>query len=264
MPEISPSKYLVQVTWDDVPHLDEKTKQELLASYPPHTRLARSQGIPGQGAGAIYTTPIESVVCPPFPIPDYWKRAYGLDVGWNMTAAVWLTQDPTDLVYYAYAEYARGEVPPIMHAEAIKARGAWIPGAVDPASAGANQKDGENLFDIYTSEDNGLGLNLIKADNRVNTEIHGEESGIYKVWSLLESGRMRIFASCMQLQKEYRNYHRVELPSGQSKIVKKNDHAVDAWRYATVMFDKIAIQKPPEKSRSASGGWSAADRRAGY
>ena len=34
MPEITASKYLVEISWDDVPHLDEKTKRELLESTP--------------------------------------------------------------------------------------------------------------------------------------------------------------------------------------------------------------------------------------
>ena len=32
--------------WDDVPHLEERTKTELLESTPPHLRDARSKGIP--------------------------------------------------------------------------------------------------------------------------------------------------------------------------------------------------------------------------
>jgi len=39
MGEISASKYVVQAGWSSVPHLDEKTKRELLASTPPTVPL---------------------------------------------------------------------------------------------------------------------------------------------------------------------------------------------------------------------------------
>ena len=34
MGEVSPSRYVVQAGWDSVPHLDEKTKRELLELDP--------------------------------------------------------------------------------------------------------------------------------------------------------------------------------------------------------------------------------------
>jgi phage terminase large subunit-like protein len=42
------------IEWDDVPHLDAKSKQELLNSIPPYQRDARSKGVPQLGSGAIY------------------------------------------------------------------------------------------------------------------------------------------------------------------------------------------------------------------
>jgi hypothetical protein len=43
--EISASKYMVTASWEDAPHLDEKTKAELLAATPPYLRDPRSKGI---------------------------------------------------------------------------------------------------------------------------------------------------------------------------------------------------------------------------
>ena len=51
MGEVSPSRYVVQAGWDSVPHLDEKTKQELIDSTPEYLRDARSKGEPTMGSG---------------------------------------------------------------------------------------------------------------------------------------------------------------------------------------------------------------------
>ena len=40
------SKFVVTAAWDDVPHLSEEDKKDLIASYPPHQRGPRTKGIP--------------------------------------------------------------------------------------------------------------------------------------------------------------------------------------------------------------------------
>jgi hypothetical protein len=82
------SRFLVTATWDDVPHLTQEAKDELWSSIPPFQRDARSKGIPTLGAGAIYPISQEDLEVADFPIPDHWPRAFGLDVGWNRTAAI--------------------------------------------------------------------------------------------------------------------------------------------------------------------------------
>lgn len=230
-----------------MPHLDEQTKKELLASTPPYLREARSKGLPSLGSGAIYPVSWEDVIVDPFPIPEFWKRAYGMDVGWNKTAAIWLAKDPEQDVLYAVSEYYKGESLPVVHATGIKARGEWIPGAIDPAARGRSQIDGERLFVQYEE----LGLNIHKANNAV-------EAGLYEVWSLIETGRLKFFRTLQNTAKEYRLYRRDE----KGKIVKKFDHAMDAVRYGVMEFDNIAKVRPVQKS--FGGGFRAADSKAGY
>jgi hypothetical protein len=71
------------------PHLSAEQKAELWGSIPPYQRDARSKGIPQLGSGAIYPVPESEIVVDPFEIPLHWPRGYGLDVGWNRTAAIW-------------------------------------------------------------------------------------------------------------------------------------------------------------------------------
>ncbi len=192
-------RYWVQAGWDDCPHLDEDTKRELLASIPPHQREARTKGTPSLGSGAIYPVAESDIVVSPFRIPDHWPRAYGMDVGWNRTAVVWGAKDPEDGVIYLYSEHYVGSEKPPMHADAIKARGAWIPGVIDPASNGRSQEDGGQLLKTYRA----LGLNLMPADNSV-------ETGIYEVWTLLSSGMLKFFSSLSNGLAEFRKYRRDE------------------------------------------------------
>lgn len=216
VPEVSPSKYLITCGWDDVPHLDEATKKELLASTPPYLRAARSKGEPSLGAGAIYPIAPEDVSCQPFPIPAFWPRGYGMDVGWKRTAVVWGAWDRANDIVYLYTEHYRGQADPPTHIAAIKARGDWIPGVIDPAAAGSSQIDGEKL--ILKLQEGGLLLEA--ADNAV-------DAGLYAVWERLSTGRLKIFTTMQNFWSEYRLYRRNE----RGQIIKAHDHLMDAMRY---------------------------------
>jgi len=225
-----PVKALIMAGWDDVPHLSEEAKTDLLKAFPPHMRDARSKGLPLLGSGAIYPVPESEITVADFPIPAHWRKCYGMDPGWNFTAGAWLAQDPDSRAIYLYSCLKQSKAEPSIHAAAFKARGEWIPGVIDPASAGANQVDGRRLIDIYSK----LGLNLQFADNSV-------EAGLFRVWELLSSGQLKVFASCLPWFAEYRNYCRDE----KGKIVKKDDHIMDAMRYAVMSGLELAKAKTP-------------------
>jgi hypothetical protein len=247
MPEITPSRYMVQAGWGDVPHIDAKTQRELLDSTPPFLRDARSKGIPSLGAGAIYPIPFEEISCKPFKIPEYWPKAYALDVGWNRTAALWGALDRSVDVIYLYTEHYRGQAEPSIHASAIKARGDWIPGVIDPAARGRAQTDGEQLLETSKA----LGLKLTIAINAV-------ESGIYDVWERMSTGRLKVFDTLQNWQSEYRLYRRDE----KGKIVKKHDHLMDDTRYLVKAMPTVAIVQPIK--RTPGTVVSIGDRTAGY
>jgi phage terminase large subunit-like protein len=222
-------KFTVIAGWDHVPHLSEQAKKELLQSIPPFQREARSKGIPTLGSGAIYPVAEEDIFIEDFAIPVHWPKAFALDVGWNRTAAVWGALDRENDVVYLYAEHYRGQAEPVIHAQAIKARGKWIPGVIDPASCASSQKDGEQLLNIYRQ----LGLTLTKADNTV-------EAGIYEVWGRLSTGRLKVFKSLTNWKNEFRLYRRDE----KGKIIKENDHLMDATRYLIMSGLSVSRQKP--------------------
>lgn len=240
------SKAVITATWDDVPHLSEEAKRELMESIPPFQRDARSKGVPQLGAGAIYPVPETDIVVPDFQIPEHWPRVYGMDVGWNRTAAVWAAVDRESGTAYLYSEHYRGQAEPSVQAQGIRARGEWITGVIDPASRGRSQHDGTQLLHSYRE----LGLDLRLADN-------AQEAGLYAVWQRLSAGRLKVFESLRNWLSEFRLYRRDD----NGKVVKENDHLMDCTRYVVMSGLDIASLKPgpvdPDDAgyRRQDGGW---------
>lgn len=233
---------IVMAGWDDVPHLSEEQKARMLAEAEVHLRDARSKGIPSIGSGAIYPVAEDQIVVEDFAVPAHWPRAYGLDVGWNCTCAVWGALDRETDTLYLYSLHYQGAQEPSTHVAGIHGRGKWIPGVIDPASRGRSQKDGEQLLQIYTD----LGLTLISADN-------SRESGLYEVHQRLATGRLKVFRSLRPWLAEYRIYRRDE----KGHVVKERDHAMDATRYLVVSGIEVA-------TTNASGAAASFRRLRGY
>jgi phage terminase large subunit-like protein len=229
LPEENASKFVTLATWDDAPHLTEKQKTDLWGSIPQYQRDARTKGIPQLGSGAIYPIDESTIKIKPIEIPPHWPKAYGFDVGWNRTAAIWSAWDRDSDIVYLYSEHYQGQAEPLIHAHGIKSRGEWIPGAIDPASRGRNQIDGKRLLRVYRD----LGLTLSPADNAV-------EAGIYAVWMRLSTGRLKVFDTLQNWFDEYRLYRRNE----DGKVVKERDHLMDATRYLIMTGLNIACTEP--------------------
>ncbi len=226
------NSWVQQIQWEDVPHLTAEMKDEMVRAIPPWMRDARMRGIPQIGAGAIYPVSEVDITAQPFKIPDFWPRVYALDVGWHKTAAAWFTQDPGDKVWYLYSEHYQGRDEPPLHAQAIKVRGKWIPGVIDPAS-NRSRDDGSRLLEQYID----LGLDLIMADNSV-------EAGIAKVWQMLSSGELKIFSTCQNWFMEFRCYHKNDqgkIPDGQA------DHLMDCTRYFANTGQYLAMTDPVDE-----------------
>lgn len=222
---LSGDRGMVMAGWDDVPHLSTEQKTRMLADAEAHLVEARSKGIPSIGSGAIYPVAEDQIVVDDFDLPSHWPRAYGLDVGWNCTAAVFGALDREADCLYLYSLHYQGKQEPSTHVAGIHGRGKWIPGVIDPASRGRSQKDGEQLLQIYRD----LGLKLVEADN-------SRESGLYEVHQRLATGRLKVFKSLKPWLSEYRIYHRDE----KGNVVKEKDHAMDATRYLVVSGINVA------------------------
>lgn len=228
-------RFAIMAGWNDVPHLSAEEKAKLLAATEPHLRDARSKGIPQLGAGAIYPIAEESITVADFELPIFWPRAYALDVGWNNTAAVWGAWDRDADILYLTHEYKRAHAEPAVHAAAIRARGRWIPGVIDPAARGRNQKDGTKLIEEYVD----AGLDLVPSENAV-------EAGLFTVYRAMTEGRLKVFSSLQLWFAEFRIYRRDE----KGKVVKEFDHLMDCTKYLALsgvdaaQVDTTSYQEP--------------------
>jgi phage terminase large subunit-like protein len=178
--KVNASRFVNQATWNDAPHLTEKEKSEILSNTLPHLRDARSKGIPLLSSGMIFPIAEEDITVDDFEVPVWFRRVYGLDYGWNWTAAVWLAHDESRDMIYVTDVYKRGIAEPPVHIAAIKARGSWIPGVADPAG-GTSQRDGRKLLNEYQEA---LG-DLFPAN-------HAVDAGLLRIWQRMITGKLKV------------------------------------------------------------------------
>lgn len=243
--------------WDDVPHLDEKTKRELLASTPAHLRDARSRGIPALGSGRIFPLPEEAIKVEPFRIPNHFKRICAIDFGWDHPfAAVWIAQDPDTLVNYVYDVYRIREATPLVHAGAIKPKGVWIP--VAWPHDGLNHEKGTGVVLKQQYADQGLNMLQERAqfvdegtDGETTAARTSVEAGLLGMLDDMQTGLFKVFSTCSAWFEEYRMYHRKD-----GKVVKAMDDLMSATRYGWMTIDEHGIVEPTA-TRSTMGNRAA-------
>jgi phage terminase large subunit-like protein len=222
------SRYIGVVTWDDVPHLPKEERDALYASYPEHEKEARKLGIPPMGRGKIFRTPVEDITVEPFTIPRHWKQFYGFDfaiyAGHN--ACVWFALDEDNDTYYITDVYNSQQPIPAVHGEAIRRKGAWIPGVIDP-SALKKQSESATWLDTYQS----FGLNLETANNAV-------DAGIIKMVNMFNDGRLKVMRHCTPFFDQYRTFHYDKA----GKVAKnQKDDVMDASRYGVMSGPQIGM-----------------------
>ena len=215
---VKEGKYIAMVGWDDVPHLPEDRKKALLATIPDYLKEAKTKGIPYLGTGRIFPFDIYQFQCDPFRIPDHWDRWFGFDVGIKNTAAIWVAYDENNETYYVYDEYYSHDQLAPLHASAIKAKGDWIHGVMDPYLGISRGNEGKRYIDLYERER--LLVHLV--------ERNYIESGIEQLKTLFINQRVKIFNHCQKLVNQMNIWHRNE----KGKIADTPDDLIDAFRYA--------------------------------
>lgn len=231
---ISKFRHLTCYTWNDVKHLSEETKEQLILSFPPYMRDARTKGLPVMGEGAVYPISEENVFIDPLPFafPLHWKRFGALDFGWkDPTVVSWFIINPDGGTVYLYAEHYLSEGVIATHAEAIRAQwrlaGFEIPIVCDPSGGGRSIADGTQTRQMYLRD---YKIPMISAQN-------GIEIGIATVFQAMTNGRFKIYKTCTNALKEFRSYSRFK------NGFKGDDHSADTWRYGFLSGLQVAMNK---------------------
>lgn len=243
--EGSRTKYLVNAGWDDAPHLDAQTKEDLRTATPVYLRDARSLGIPALGSGRIFIVPEETIRIAPFEIPKHWPRLVGMDFGWDHPSAyAWLAWDRDTDTVYVYDTHRVSETLIPVQAAAVKGKGKWIPVAwPHDGYQVRDAKHGEQLAQQYRAE----GVNMRPEHAAFpETQVVGErkesristEAGIQDMLTRFSVGKLRVFSHLSDWFEEYRMYHRKN-----GLIVKERDDLMSATRIG-IMDLRFAITEP--------------------
>ena len=249
MHERQAGQFLLQATWDDAPHLDEATKEQLLAQYPPHERELRSKGIPVFGSGLVFPISEGDITSGYFDIPDDWPRICGLDFGWDHpTAAVWLALDTQSDCIYIYDEYSKRQAQAHEHVAALNSRPHFIPVAWPKDGLQSDKGSGIGLADQYRK----LGANLLfdwfrnpLAPGDTGSGNNNIEPGIMMMLHRMETGRLKVFPHLMEWFKEFRAYHRKD-----GKIAPIRDDLMSATRYGVMSIERYGVS-----GHGKSGGY---------
>lgn len=235
MDEPNPGMYLQRATWNDAPHLTEKTKELLLGMYPEWQRDMRTKGEPLMGAGLIFDIGNDAIKCDPFPIPDHWWVINGMDFGWDHPQAhVQIAWDKDeDIVYVTHAWKGSKTIPEVAWS-IVKPWSNGVPTAWPHDGLQSEKSSGNQQRDAY--KDSGW-LMLPEHATWQNGGV-GVEAGIVEIYSRMTKGTFKVFSNLSDWFDEKLNYHRGE----DGKIVKVRDDLLSATRYA-YMMRRFAKQK---------------------
>jgi phage terminase large subunit-like protein len=223
-------RHVTQMAIDEAEHYTQEQRAQIIASYAPHEREARTKGIPMLGSGRVFPVAEEDIAADAFAIPDHWPQIGGLDFGWDHPfAAVKLAWDrDADCVYVTSACRMR-ESTPVMHAAALRPWGDWLPWAWPHDGLQHSKDSGKPLADQYRVH----GLKLLPEHARFAPHRDGSpgsagvEAGLMEMLDRMQSGRLKVFRHLAEWFQEFRLYHR---EGGQ--VVKVQDDLLCATRYA--------------------------------
>lgn len=245
--DLKPKQSIMKVGWSNAPHMTEENKAQLLSAIPPYLRPAKSEGTPALGSGAIYPFFDDKIKDDIVTIPDHWPRICGIDFGWNFTALVWLAWDRDADIIHLYDCLKIEHETPSEIALKIRARGDWIPVSWPADGHLPERGSGEPQKDLYIKE----GVNMLGAHATDENGSNSVEAGIMRNFERFRDRRLLVAPHLEEFFREKRMYRREN-----GKILKKNDHILDALRYGEMMIRYAIVKfKPPQKEISTGRIW---------
>jgi phage terminase large subunit len=220
----------------DNPHIDQEKRERLLKGYGVHEREARDKGVFVVLEGRVFIEWDRSIhVVESTPIPDGWLRFAGWDFGTrNPTAIPLLAHDPSDDTIHVYREHYQADKALAWHADKFKAmtggtRQEFI--CADSADKGARIQLAQT-YSISTVP-SPKGPNSIRDGiNRIAARLTPDANG---------RPHFVVHDCCAHLIKEIESY-RWDPTQKKGDLadapLKKDDHAIDAVRYAVTYFER--------------------------
>lgn len=230
--------YVVNITWDDVPHITDHAKKLMIGEMSPWEIRARVYGLPVAGSGVVYPIADKEISCPRFNIPEDWPKVYGFDYSIRCSAALFCAIDPDRDIMYAYEIYKGKETDFLTSSHNIKRVAKdWVPGISE--SKNSNWETKQKWIDVFKQE---YGLNLYPAPQKAGQK----DLEISKCHSYMASGKFKVFEDLTDFFAEKNLYHYEPDPGpdGKPVIHKYNDDLMDAFRYVVNYGWRIAKVDP--------------------
>lgn len=252
-------------TWDDAPHLTEKRKEELLSSFPAHEREMRSRGIPMVGTGLIFPVADDDITVDPFEIPKHWTRIVGCDFGYDhpFATACWAFDDETGTAYL-YDTYKRSRLKLAEQGDVLRRKTLnWIPVAWPHDGLQHDKNSGQPIRDIFEHDYRIPMLldpftNPSKPGEQEGSGGRGVEVGLHAMHQAMESGALKIFATCKEFFEEKAMYHRKSnIETGKVEISKIRDDVISAARYGyqSQRFAEYEIVRSRQSKAQGMTNW---------
>lgn len=251
-----PGTHVTLMTIDDALHYTPEQRAAIVASYAPHEREARTMGIPIMGSGRVFPVEEGAFSEGRIELAHWWPRIAGMDFGWDHpTAVVWLAWDRDDDVVHLYDCYRVRQESVLIHSEAIKSRGAWIPVAWPHDGRNETaQAQGVSLAKQYAKR----GVNMLRDAATWPDGSNGVEAGLMDMLDRMQTGRLRVASHLSDWWEEFRIYHRED-----GKLVKKGDDLMSATRYALMMLRKAELM-PSVRTDVPVTGYGVLDLETGF
>ena len=245
-------KGLINAGWDDVDHLEEDIKAEMLSATQPHLHDAVCKGIPVLGSGAVYNIGEQEIAYDELEIPDTWPRICGVDVGFTTdpTAGIFAAQDPSTGIYYVYDEYGsvdNNTWSAEQHVGKLHSKDcSQIPMIYDSAARSKVGASGKAITELWQE----MGLNVLPnsfsnpkwvSEGSSSTSYKAIAPGLSHCYYLMSTGKLKVHAkNCPNFWREFRSYSYDDkgTPS------EKDNHWMDAFRYAIMSAEKGLMESP--------------------
>lgn len=191
---------------------------------------------------SVYSASEPTVVEEVKAIPSIWQRVAGLTISAKRVAAVWVAYDrQTDVVHvYDALSVPRGDLA--VHAQAVRARGRWIPAVLAEPERASDREATERA--AYEMTD--LGVDLMSAPLDM-------AAAISEVQSRLATGRLRVARHLEDWFIEFRNFGRDE----KGDIVEEQQDLMRAT--ALICVSGLMVAKTEAKAASDRDGLDLAD-----
>lgn len=251
-----PSRGHVYLTIDDIDHITPEEKEQIVASYAPHEREARSQGLPMLGSGRIFTTTEAVISFNPseFEIPNYWPWVGAVDFGiGHPHACVLASWDRESDTLYIVDAWKRSDAGALELSAKMKQWGSSLVWCWPHDGLQRSKDTGESLASVYRN----YGLRL--HDERVTFEdgTNSLERGVLEMQDAFMTQRLRVAEHLHDWFHEYRIYHRKD-----GRIVAVNDDLLAATRYA--WMGRRFAELNPQGSRSRRPMYRSGQARLDY